>query len=529
MFLPESLQPGSVFAGDFRIERPLAAGGMGAVYVAEQLSTGRKRALKLMHPDLVANPRNRERFEQEAKIGSHIASDHIVEVVAAGVDETTGVPWLAMELLEGETLSSAVRRQGRLSPSDLLEVMKQLGHALGAAHAAGIVHRDLKPDNLFLATPRRLGVPFTLKVLDFGIAKFSQDVRVTGAQTGSIGSPLWMAPEQAGSGSVTPATDVWPLGLIAFEVLTGRSYWRSASGEEATLQALLAEIMVQPLEGASARAETLGVAGGLPFGFDEWFAHCVAREPERRFADAAQAVDAMVALSTGTLPAISPVASTDVRASASGAAVSAASTGAVHKSKGGGLWLIAVAVVAVGGVAVVGLGGAAYLWSQSGSASSRASGPSATTSSAQLAAPAGAPLGSSAESSAPSTARGKALPASSKPAVTPAGTAPAAAAPPASAVQVATAEDLTPKRKLNFAGLDSAVRYCWKGNEGESPDAGGFTVTVSFEVDQYGRASKIKVSPATYKGFTGCTVVKVSDHGFGSGDGSLPGQFSVNL
>ncbi|MBI3200555.1 MAG: hypothetical protein HYZ29_03360 [Myxococcales bacterium] len=132
MFHPHGLQPGSVFAGDFRIERALAMGGMGAVYVAEQLSTGRRRALKLLLPSLVDSERSRERFEQEARVASRIASDHVVEVVSAGVDPGTGAPWLAMELLEGETLAQRVERSGPLGPAETLEVMRQLCHALVA-------------------------------------------------------------------------------------------------------------------------------------------------------------------------------------------------------------------------------------------------------------------------------------------------------------------------------------------------------------------------------------------------------------
>src|SRR5262245_43829055 len=101
-----TLTPGTIFARDFKVVKKLAQGGMGAVYVAEQISTGRPRALKLMHPGLVENPVLRQKFEQEAKIGARIPSDHVVEVVAAGVDAETGIPWLAMELLDGEDLMS---------------------------------------------------------------------------------------------------------------------------------------------------------------------------------------------------------------------------------------------------------------------------------------------------------------------------------------------------------------------------------------------------------------------------------------
>src|SRR5450432_1296253 len=107
-----TLTPGTVFAGDYRVIQPLSEGGMGAVYVAEQISTGKHRALKLMLPQLVADPSLRRRFEQEARIASLIESEHVVEVVGAGVDAGTGLPWLAMELLNGEDLSKCVRRRG---------------------------------------------------------------------------------------------------------------------------------------------------------------------------------------------------------------------------------------------------------------------------------------------------------------------------------------------------------------------------------------------------------------------------------
>jgi hypothetical protein len=141
-----SLGRGSVFAGEYKILEPLAAGGMGAVYIAEQLSTGRRRALKVMRPELVANPELRKRFEQEARIGAKIDSEHVVEVHAAGIDPATGMPWLVMELLAGEDLAKTIERRGALPPNEARAVLEQLCHAIGAAHAAGIVHRDLKPE-----------------------------------------------------------------------------------------------------------------------------------------------------------------------------------------------------------------------------------------------------------------------------------------------------------------------------------------------------------------------------------------------
>ncbi|MBI2391994.1 MAG: SUMF1/EgtB/PvdO family nonheme iron enzyme [Deltaproteobacteria bacterium] len=280
MASPVHLVEGSVFAGDFRVVRLLSEGGMGAVYVAEQISTGKQRALKIMHPTLVHDPRQRQRFVQEAKIGARIESDHVVEVLGAGVEPATGMPWLAMELLQGETLDARLER-GPLTRADLVEIFKQLCHALAAAHDVGIVHRDLKPENIYLAVPRREGLPFVVKILDFGIAKL---VAESGNTTQAIGSPLWMAPEQTNAAApISPATDVWALGLIAFACLTGHSYWRGAHAETPNPMTLVMEVCFDPLSAASERAAEYGVAHLLPPGFDEWFAQCVSRDVDARF------------------------------------------------------------------------------------------------------------------------------------------------------------------------------------------------------------------------------------------------------
>jgi serine/threonine-protein kinase len=195
------LDVGTVFARDFRVIRPLSEGGMGAVYVVEQLSTAQERALKVMLPQLVADAKARERFLQEARIGGQIKGDHVVQVVGAGIDQATQTPWLAMELLDGEDLAATMRRRGALPANEVLEIIEQLCDALGQAHALGIVHRDLKPENLFVQVSRRRGVPFTIKVLDFGIAKLVQENKTAATVTAAIGSPFWMAPEQAQRGA----------------------------------------------------------------------------------------------------------------------------------------------------------------------------------------------------------------------------------------------------------------------------------------------------------------------------------------
>lgn len=286
------LAPGAVFAGDFEIINLLAEGGMGAVYVAKQRSTGKERALKVMQAQFVTDSRNRDRFTREARAGSQVDSEHVVEVVAAGIDAMTKLPWIAMELLRGEDLENFAKRVGPLSQLQTLEIFRQLCHGLSAAHAAGLVHRDLKPENVFLAAARHVGVPFTVKLLDFGIAKMVQETKQD--VTDAVGTPTWMSPEQTESGrNITPASDVWALGLIAFRLLTGLKYWKAAQNDEASPMAILREVVFEPMEPASVRARALGSATVLSSGFDGWFARCLSREPPQRFPHASAALIAL--------------------------------------------------------------------------------------------------------------------------------------------------------------------------------------------------------------------------------------------
>lgn len=292
------LKPGTVIGGDFKILRMLAKGGMGAVYVAEQLSTGSERALKLMHPHLLDDQKSRDRFTQEARVCARIESEHVVKVIGAGIDGDDKIPWIAMELIKGEDLERYATERGALPVSEVLEIMRQIGHGLGAAHRLGIVHRDLKPQNVYVAPSQRVDTPFTVKVLDFGISKVALDDGESDT-TAAVGSPMWMAPEQARKGRLSPATDVWPLALLCFRLLSGRPYWRAANhGGVIPVKEILVELLTKPVEAASARAASLGGAT-LPRGFDGWFARAMERDPAARFANATEAVDALVPVLTG--------------------------------------------------------------------------------------------------------------------------------------------------------------------------------------------------------------------------------------
>ena len=291
------LEPGAMFGRDFRIVKALRAGGMGAVYVVDQLSTGKQRALKVMAAGLAYDPATRERFVFEAQAAARIESDHVVEIVTAGVEEVTGAPYIVMELLKGEELGDFIERVGLLPLGDVAEILQQIGHALEQAHHQGIVHRDLKLENIFLCASRRRDVAFTAKVLDFGIAKLVADSHNTGTQP--LGTPLFMSPEQTDRrGRICPATDVWALGLIAFRLLAGKDFWVDVE----TLPMLLRQICIDPIPFAGERAHELRVTAPLPPGFDAWFARCVNRNIDARFQDAGVAVRAFSELVTDGAP-----------------------------------------------------------------------------------------------------------------------------------------------------------------------------------------------------------------------------------
>jgi len=286
-----SPEPGYVFGKDFRVVRPLRSGGMGSVFVVEQLSTGKQRALKLLNPAVASDPTIRDRFVFEARAASAVESDHVVEVVTAGIDEQHAVPYLVMELLRGEDLADRISRAGPMPIEDVVEVISQVGHALERAHEQGIVHRDLKPENIFLAESRRKDTAFTAKILDFGVAKLVVEGSKKKSGTQPIGSPWYMAPEQTDwKGGIYPGTDVWALGLIAYVCLTGREYWR----EVEALAVLMREIVLEPIPPASERAAEFGLARLVPAGFDVWFARCLERDLKKRYPEAGECVRAFV-------------------------------------------------------------------------------------------------------------------------------------------------------------------------------------------------------------------------------------------
>ena len=279
------LEPDAVFHGRYKIEHEIGRGGMGVVYAVRDANTHRRRALKVMLPALVSDDTLRRRFAREATVAAEVHSDHIADVIDAGVDEATATPFIAPELLKGDDLGAILRERGPLPHGDVTEYVQQAARALDKAHSAGIVHRDLKPGNLFV-THRDDGKPL-VKVLDFGLAKIIAASTLRDARTqGTLGTPLYMAPEQVESDlPITPRADIYAIGHIAYTLLVGEPYWIPEVERSKHAYNLFVKIVRGLPEPASERA--FGRARiRLPAQFDRWFERSTARQPEARFENA---------------------------------------------------------------------------------------------------------------------------------------------------------------------------------------------------------------------------------------------------
>lgn len=287
--LNDELTKGTIIAGRYYVERLLGKGGMGAVYAVHHTNTGEALALKVLHPDVANNPQAVERFRTEARAPVRIGTDHVTRVYDADVSpELNGLPFIVMEYLTGRDLNTELKRRGALPAGEVVMLLKQVARALDRAHALGIVHRDLKPQNLFL-TKRDDGSPL-VKILDFGIAKLTDNTSHELTQDGAVfGTPWYMSPEQARGQTtkVAPSTDLWALGLIAFRLLTGRNYWSAE-----TFAALIGQILYEPMTPPSQMAPHLGPR------FDEWFARACNRDETQRFPGAGEMIN-QLALALG--------------------------------------------------------------------------------------------------------------------------------------------------------------------------------------------------------------------------------------
>ena len=283
--------PGLLVNSSVRLVRPLGAGGMGSVWVADHLALNTQVVVKFIATELSRNADAVSRFKREAAAASQVKSPHVVQMLDHGVTENA-LPFIVMELLEGHDLAAHLEAHGRMRPEEVAAIVSQLARALGKAHESGIVHRDIKPQNVFLCDAG--GGELFVKLLDFGIAKSTVvDKLDSGTKTGSMmGSPYYMSPEQVvGSKDIDHRTDLWAVGVVAYEALTGL---RPFNAE--TVGGLALQIHNAPLPTPS---ETNGL---LPKSVDAWFFRACARAPDQRFQSAKELADALGAAIHGTAP-----------------------------------------------------------------------------------------------------------------------------------------------------------------------------------------------------------------------------------
>lgn len=266
--------------GRFRLGGVIGRGAMGEVYEGVEIATNREVAVKLVHPQLLAERDVVERFLREAKVTSTLNVPNVVRVVEASPPDAP-IPYLAMERLKGEDLATWLRDNKRMGLKKFVGLVRQVATGLDAAHAAGIVHRDLKPRNLFCA---RNGNVEVWKILDFGVSKLdSSEGTLTRGQI--VGTPAYMAPEQARALPVGPAADVFALGVIAYRTLTGSPPF---TGETSV------DILFRVSNAMPVRPSDLVK---LPPQVDEVLAIALAKDPENRFQTAAAFADALDAAS----------------------------------------------------------------------------------------------------------------------------------------------------------------------------------------------------------------------------------------
>jgi len=262
--------------GNYRATALLGEGGMGAVYLAEHPAIGRRVAVKVLHPNYAPDQQLLARFLNEARAANAIRHPNIIEILDSGV-LASGTPFLVMELLEGESLGTRLRRVGMLPVAAALELAHQTASALGAAHAKGIVHRDLKPDNLFVIPDPHHPESERIKVLDFGIAKLQQSpLDSIKTRTGTLmGTPIYMSPEQCrGTKALDHRTDVYSLGVIIYEMLAGHPPFVSQGFGELVHM----HLNVQPAPLRPERPE-------IPALLETVVLRALAKDPEERFAD----------------------------------------------------------------------------------------------------------------------------------------------------------------------------------------------------------------------------------------------------
>jgi len=271
------MQPGQYVTPSIRLLRVLDQGSMGSIWVAEHAGLHAEVAVKFMSPEVAQKPNLVARFTREAQAAAQIKSTHVVRILDHGITPD-GVPYIAMELLDGESLQKLLKREGHLAPALASQIIAQTCKALSRAHQMGIVHRDVKPANIFLLDEE--GEVF-VKLLDFGVAK-QQDADFSVTRTNEkVGTPFYMCPEQLISAKhVDFRADIWSIGIVAYHAIIGQVPFKASSFGDLCLT-VARGVFTLP---SQARPD-------LPPALDGWFLRALAKKPEQRFESARQAAD----------------------------------------------------------------------------------------------------------------------------------------------------------------------------------------------------------------------------------------------
>jgi eukaryotic-like serine/threonine-protein kinase len=282
--------------GRYRVERELGRGGMATVYLAHDDDLGRPVAVKVLAAHLTGEPGFYERFVREARMAARLSHPNVVQVFDAG--EEDGRPYIVMEYVPGHTVSDELKTHDRLEPARVVDLALQACGGLEAAHASGLVHRDVKPQNLLLRPDG------TVKITDFGIARAAEATNLT--VVGSVlGTAAYLSPEQSAGEPVTAAADIYSLGVVLYELLTGRKPYTFKSLEELVVKQR--ERPIPPLR---------EIEPDIPEELEAVIMRCLARNPEYRPASAAELARDLAASSpeppTVDLPPASGVRATQI-------------------------------------------------------------------------------------------------------------------------------------------------------------------------------------------------------------------------